>query len=281
MKHLLLVLAACIVALTTNAQWSKKLAGKPKVSKLDYTIDSFRYKGEAVATQRFKITDLNGVLGQDANENRVALALKKLQESFDGAQGAVTGGHPSNMDEERKIIEEIKSQKTDFDLTLLQKEYDFYDKALAKITSDKAMEKQKNQEAAIARDREEQRQRKAKDSTEKVMAAIERAERDSASARRDRELEAAAAKEHARKAAAMTKKYGAAAFAKADAGKLWVGMPEELVEVALGAPSNVNSSTTAEGKQEEWLYYFSNDDMMWRRRVLLRNHAVTAFQVRD
>lgn len=269
-------MAACILTATTQAQWSKKLAGQPRVSKLDFTIDTFRFRGEAVAVQRYKNPDLYGIIGKDAHENRVALALIGLQPGLDGAQQTLKEGKPAEMYNVRKTLDEIKAENTKYDPTLLEKEIDFYDKFASKIKTEKAMEAY-NREMAY---QEERRKQKAKDSTEKSLADIAEKERRAADKKEMEAAYAARQKEEAQKAAAMTKKYGAAPYAKAEAGKLWIGMPEELVVVALGDATRVNSSTTAQGKQEEWLYYF-NDDFVWRRRVLLRNHAVTSFQVRD
>jgi len=52
----------------------------------------------------------------------------------------------------------------------------------------------------------------------------------------------------------MIKKYGKAAYDNAVAGKIWIGMPDELCVRSLGTPNRSETNYTNRGTSETWIY---------------------------
>ena len=52
----------------------------------------------------------------------------------------------------------------------------------------------------------------------------------------------------------MIVKYGASSFKRAESGKVWIGMPDELCEMSLGSPNKINKNYTSTGNSVTWIY---------------------------
>ncbi len=288
MKHLLLILFLCLGSAATQAQWSR-YAGRPKVSQLKFRVDSLTYYGETIAIQRFKPADLNSVLGADAHENRVALAVGKLQDQLDKLKEVMLSKYPLKfINEAETELNNIKEEGTDFNYSILEREYQLYYKHRNADAFDaqydgslysKVSTRSKEQEEQAFRQEKERLEKeetkRLQDSTRAALAAEQQRIEDSTRAREEADAKQAEAKELARKDAALKKKYGVAAFSKAAKGEIWVGMTEELCLRAVGEYHQKRRVTTKTGVTEEW-YEFWNGAGPLARKITFHNHVIVA-----
>lgn len=79
------------------------------------------------------------------------------------------------------------------------------------------------------------------------------------------------ADEKAARLSMLTERYGQADAERIAQGVVWIGMTHEQLRESWGSPRDVNTTTTAAGKSEQWVYGDS-------QYVYLENGRVTAIQ---
>jgi len=275
MKKLILIIACLYVGVA----WGQK-----NVADLEYRIDTFHYKNESVFMQRYEDRTLMTVLGNNSHENRVALALRKLQEQLSSMNSYVVQQRDINFIQMgEKYIDEIKNENTGFDLTNYQNELNFYiryNKELKDKSPEEGVRQQKvgqivyldsvskedpnviteydRYQAGLFEGSVDSRKYqgdayKAEMKVKSIEATEKRRVQDSLYKIKQNEYEIAEKKEQAQKLKELTKKYGSVIAKKLLAEKVWIGMADKMVIDEYGN-ADVKRAITASGVTETWTY---------------------------
>lgn len=113
-------------------------AHKP-VTKLHYTIDTFKYKEEAIAIQRYKGVDLNKA-ADHGTADLLKIELYALQHDLDEMKTSVSSNSPNYVGTVEFHWDKVRQYAGDLDLSNYDREYAFYRKMCGVKSREEQME---------------------------------------------------------------------------------------------------------------------------------------------
>lgn len=235
------------------------------IDNLSFRIDTLHYYDSNILMQRYEDKDLMSVLGDNSNENRVALEIVKLQKQLNSMNDYVIQKREINfLQVVEGHIDYISKQNTGFDVTFYEKEYKFYcnyNKDLIRSRNEKYAQEAKSRKIELAKNKADLAEKtRIEDST----IAVKRIERE-----RELHLEDSIAtvyekEEERKRKKKIISKYGKELGSLIFAGKVRIGMTKEMCIASWGEPYDINKTITSGAIREQWVYslksylYFEN-----------------------
>lgn len=239
MKPLFLI---CTILLSSSCLAQPSFFRASSVGAVRYSIDTLRWQQMTILKQRYARTDLMAKVGNDAQQNRVALAVINLQNRLDQLYTTLRRGQDiDNFQLAQYELDVIYGERTGFNTSYFERELAGYIAINNQIIGERRAIQQEEgriRQIALARERaESEEHERIRDSTMWAQDSLRRLDE----IKQQKEFEKYCLKTYGRY-------YGKAIIER----RVILGMTQEMCRMAWGEDYIVSTSTSKERVLERW-----------------------------